>query len=252
MLIQGIVAGDVETGRLGHEPRRRSPPPHAMRPTPPQPPGGRERRRRNRRHGRCRSRTAGARPVPPSSPGTSPAPSRPGVAPAPGATSSTARRNAAPSPPHQDLRTSSPSVRRSTAQGFDQRGALVAQPWSVLTRVVVGRLAVRGEHVGSSGRGHGRHHRRCARRRQSINHHARSGHGERHIGLGLSTFQGWSLSRRTDSRSPTSGSVRGPPWSLSTARPRTAVSGSRSLPAWPTSSPSWPGTSLGLAGPPTA
>ena len=72
MLIQGIVAGDVETGRLGHEPRRRSPPPHAMRPTPPQPPGGREQRRRNHRHGRCRSRTAGARPVPPSSPGTSP------------------------------------------------------------------------------------------------------------------------------------------------------------------------------------
>jgi hypothetical protein len=32
----------------------------------------------------------------------------------------------------------------------------------VLTRVVVRRLAVRSEHVGSPGRGHGRHHRRCA------------------------------------------------------------------------------------------
>ena len=48
-----------------------------------------------------------------------------------------------------------------TAQRFDQRGALVAQRWSVLTRVVVRRLAVSGEHVGSSGRRHGRHHRRC-------------------------------------------------------------------------------------------
>ena len=35
-----------------------------------------------------------------------------------------------------------------------QRGALVAQPRPVLTRVVVGRPAVRGEHVGSPGRGH--------------------------------------------------------------------------------------------------
>jgi hypothetical protein len=30
----------------------------------------------------------------------------------------------------------------------------------VLTRVVVRRLAVRGEHVGSPSHGHGRHHRR--------------------------------------------------------------------------------------------
>jgi hypothetical protein len=37
-----------------------------------------------------------------------------------------------------------------------------AQPRSVLTRVVVRRLAVRSEHVGSSGRGHGRHRPRCA------------------------------------------------------------------------------------------
>ena len=42
-----------------------------------------------------------------------------------------------------------------TAQDFDKRGALISQPWSVLTRVVVRRLAVRSEHVGSSGRGHG-------------------------------------------------------------------------------------------------
>jgi hypothetical protein len=48
------------------------------------------------------------------------------------------------------------------AQGFGQRGALVAQPQPVLTRVVVGRLAVRAEHVGSPGRRHGRNHRRCA------------------------------------------------------------------------------------------
>jgi len=38
------------------------------------------------------------------------------------------------------------------AQALDQRGALVAQRWSVLTRVV---LEI-DEHVGSSGRGHGR------------------------------------------------------------------------------------------------
>jgi hypothetical protein len=39
-----------------------------------------------------------------------------------------------------------------TSQDFEQRRALVAQRWSVLTRVVFEI----DEHVGSSGRGHGR------------------------------------------------------------------------------------------------
>jgi hypothetical protein len=49
-----------------------------------------------------------------------------------------------------------------TAQGLDQRDAFIAQPWPVLTRIIIRRLAVRGEHIGSPGRGHDRNHRRCA------------------------------------------------------------------------------------------
>jgi Restriction endonuclease len=37
-----------------------------------------------------------------------------------------------------------------TAQGFDQRGALVAQPWSVLARVVVSRLVLNPRIAGLS------------------------------------------------------------------------------------------------------
>ena len=55
-----------------------------------------------------------------------------------------------------------------TAHGLDQRRALVAQRRSVLTRVVLRGLAVRGEHVSSSGGGHGLDHRRGPKRRQGV------------------------------------------------------------------------------------
>ena len=133
-----------------------------MRPTRRRPPAGREPRRRNRRRGRSAEQN---------SRGTS----WPAIISRNVARSISARCRTSPSSDIVDGSTerramasaSRPahfisSVRRCAAQGFDQRGALVAQPRSVLTRVVVGRLAVRGEHVGASGRGHGRDHRKRA------------------------------------------------------------------------------------------
>ena len=77
------------------------------------------------------------------------APSRPGVVPARAATSSTARPSAAPC---LGIKTGALHLQREAygAQALDQRGALVAQRRSVLTRVV---LEI-DEHVGSSGCGH--------------------------------------------------------------------------------------------------
>jgi hypothetical protein len=49
-----------------------------------------------------------------------------------------------------------------TAQRFGQRGALVAQRWPVLPRVLVRWLAILSEHVSAPSLSHGRHHQRPA------------------------------------------------------------------------------------------
>src|SRR6516165_7323948 len=82
VLIQRIVASDVKTGRLGHEPRGEI---HLGTPCVP----------RLRDHPGVGYRTIEVTVTV-------------GVGTAPGATSSTARQNAAPWPPRQDLSTSSP------------------------------------------------------------------------------------------------------------------------------------------------
>ena len=116
-----------ETGRLGHESRGavvHLPP--AMHSTPPQPPRGREQHHRSRRHGRWLSSTAGARPVPPSSPGTCLARPPQGVARSPGATSSNGSTERLAMASRIEACALHLQGEALAAQGFHQRGALAS------------------------------------------------------------------------------------------------------------------------------
>ncbi len=155
MLIQGIVAGDVETGRLGHEPLGEV---HLGAPCVP----------RLRNHLRVGNRaieitvTVGLGAEQPGHvlSGHHLAPPRPlHLGQVPHQPEERHRRRLDGTPRHcLRIKTRAFHLQGEAlaAQAFDQRGALVAQPWFVLTRVVVRRFPVGGEHVGSPGRGHRR------------------------------------------------------------------------------------------------
>jgi DNA-binding CsgD family transcriptional regulator len=163
MQVRGIVAGDVETRRLGHEPRGEV---HLRTP---RVPGLRDHPRVGNRaievtvtvglgaeqpgHLLARHQHPERRTLP--------------LGQVPHQPQQRHRRRLDGTPRHS-LRIKTFALHlqgeTETAQGFGQRAALVPQPWPALTRVVVGRLAVRGEHVGSPGRRHGRNHPRCGRR----------------------------------------------------------------------------------------